>query len=293
MHYTIYQVTNKITGKIYIGSHKTANLEDGYMGSGKYLNYAISKHGIEKFTKEILFVFDNPTDMYNKEAELVNEDYISNANTYNLKVGGFGGWDYVNSKNLNNANKDKAEISLKISQRLKGRKASPSRVQALINRHKRGELKHTYFGNRKNDKQLRKLAHSPTANAKRKKTYNKIKFQQGINNSQYGTCWICHELFGDIKIKKDALSLYIDQGWMLGKLEKYNNRIIHAKNKQKRKDEIKNKRKTLATLYRDRFVKLNYKSIRKFIRDGHYDKSHQSLINLWKRYIPEFDPGYR
>jgi len=74
-YYTIYKITNKMNGKIYIGSHKTCNLNDEYMGSGKYLNYAIKKHGIDNFVKEILFVFGTPELMYAKEAELVTEDF--------------------------------------------------------------------------------------------------------------------------------------------------------------------------------------------------------------------------
>ncbi len=96
-YFTIYKITNKIDSKIYIGSHKTKNIKDGYMGSGKYLKRAIEKHGLENFQKDILFVFNNSKDMYNKEAELVNEEYLTNENTYNLKLGGFGGYDFINN----------------------------------------------------------------------------------------------------------------------------------------------------------------------------------------------------
>jgi group I intron endonuclease len=100
MYYIIYKLTNLINNKIYIGSHKTKNVNDNYMGSGKYLKYAQEKYGVENFKKEILYIFDNAIDMYAKEAEMVNKDFLINENTYNLRIGGAGGWDYVNNSGL-------------------------------------------------------------------------------------------------------------------------------------------------------------------------------------------------
>lgn len=100
--YTVYKITNNVNGKIYIGSHKTRDIDDSYMGSGKLLKYAFKKYGIENFTKEIMYVFDNPDEMYKKEAELVDTDFIKESTNYNLKIGGFGGFDYVNSTEFDN-----------------------------------------------------------------------------------------------------------------------------------------------------------------------------------------------
>lgn len=100
MHYTIYKITNKLDGKIYIGKHQTKDLSDNYMGSGKILKRAIDMHGLENFTKEILFQFDNEADMNAKEAELVTEEFVKEDTNYNLCPGGDGGWGYINSNDI-------------------------------------------------------------------------------------------------------------------------------------------------------------------------------------------------
>ena len=96
MFYTIYQTTNVVNNKIYIGKHQTNNLDDGYIGSGNLLQDAIKKYGIENFKREILFTFSSEQEMNAKEAELVTEDFCDRKNTYNICVGGKGGWSYVN-----------------------------------------------------------------------------------------------------------------------------------------------------------------------------------------------------
>ncbi len=100
MYYTIYKITNKINNREYIGCHKTKNLDDGYMGSGKYIKRSISIHGVENFFKEILYIFDNSEEMLLKEKELVNREYLNNNLTYNIKLGGNGGFDYINDNGI-------------------------------------------------------------------------------------------------------------------------------------------------------------------------------------------------
>jgi hypothetical protein len=98
MYYTIYRITCKITGKIYIGKHQTKDLHDGYMGSGKLLMRAQKKYGLENFSKEILHVFQTEEEMNIKEAELVTEEFCLREDTFNICPGGKGGWGIHQSK---------------------------------------------------------------------------------------------------------------------------------------------------------------------------------------------------
>ena len=91
MYHTIYVTTNKINGKKYIGKHQTSDLNDNYLGSGILLKQAIKKYGKKNFEKEILFVFDNESEMNDKEKELITESVILCDDYYNISFGGQGG----------------------------------------------------------------------------------------------------------------------------------------------------------------------------------------------------------
>jgi len=92
MFYTVYKITNRVNNKIYIGKHRTKDLNDKYMGSGKLIYSAIKKYGKENFTKQVLFVYDNEKEMNSKEKELVNENFVKSRQSYNIALGGKGGF---------------------------------------------------------------------------------------------------------------------------------------------------------------------------------------------------------
>ena len=86
--FIVYKITNNTNNKIYIGVHKTFNINDSYMGSSVKLKQDIIEKGIQNFKKEILFIFDNKEEMLLKESELVDKFFVEREDTYNIMLGG-------------------------------------------------------------------------------------------------------------------------------------------------------------------------------------------------------------
>jgi hypothetical protein len=225
MFYLIYKITNTANGKIYIGSHKTKNQNDGYMGSGKYLNRAIAKSGIENFTKEILFVFDNPAEMYAKEAEIVNEDFLVEENTYNLKLGGFGGFDFINLHKLNGfSNKDVAKAGRAATNKILEERYGQD-WRTIISKEGAAKSKEAIKEKIRLDpvfkQQLKaraaiasNCALSNEAREKRKQSFKENAHQVGEKNSQFGKMWITNGTDSMPVLKSNPLP----NGWRKGRV---------------------------------------------------------------------------
>jgi hypothetical protein len=126
LKYIVYETTNLINGKKYIGVHSTDNLDDGYLGSGKLLKKAIKKYGIDSFQRIILVECKKSEDMFAAESMLVTKEWVNDPNTYNLKIGGEGGWDYVNKNpHLRWCGEKRKLQSLKMKERTLSGKWSP------------------------------------------------------------------------------------------------------------------------------------------------------------------------
>jgi len=101
--YIVYQTTNKINNKIYVGVHCTCNPDgfDGYIGCGvritqpcTYMNpktpfqCAVKKYGTKAFIRTTLAVFDTEEEAYDLEKQIVTEKFLRRGDVYNLVEGG-------------------------------------------------------------------------------------------------------------------------------------------------------------------------------------------------------------
>ena len=221
MFYTIYKTTNNINGKIYIGKHKTQNLDDNYLGSGKVLNYAINKHGVNNFTREYLFIFDNEEDMNNKELELVSEEFIKEDTNYNLKLGGEGGWDYINNHPTLNPPFKRGKATAEMFKKNKERFLLYRQSQSA---HRKNNNEYILYMKRAREALDIKYpngtfynkSHTEETKAKMSKSNT---HQKGSNNSQYGMMWI-YSLEEKIskRINKNEV---IPEGWYKGRKMKF------------------------------------------------------------------------
>lgn len=132
MYYTVYKTTCLVNNKIYIGKHQTKNLNDGYLGSGKSLLRAVNKYGKENFKVERILL-NNEEEMNELEAFIVDEEFVSRKDTYNITLGGFGGFFYINSSGLNivKGRYYSPEARKKMSLANKGRKLSENHKKKI------------------------------------------------------------------------------------------------------------------------------------------------------------------
>ena len=94
-NYIVYKTINKFSGLVYIGVHNNSN--SSYLGSGMLLNKAIKKYGVENFHRLTLFKNLTAKEAYTIEKNIVTEAFIKSKRTYNIKVGGYGGYEYIHN----------------------------------------------------------------------------------------------------------------------------------------------------------------------------------------------------
>ena len=205
MFYTIYKTTNLINGKFYIGKHKTKDLNDGYLGSGKLLKRAIDKYGVNNFHKEILHICRDEKHMNLLECILVVPDDETN---YNLCEGGKGGWSFINrtGRNKKFTKEEQIKGSITLSSKWKNDNIWAEKQRQRLLPHL-DTIRKTAFAGKTHTDEWRQN-HSAMMKEK----------QNGKLNSQYGTCWITNGVENK-KIKKEELDSWTKLGYNKGRIK--------------------------------------------------------------------------
>ena len=136
-HY-IYKITNLVTGDIYVGQHTTSNLDDGYMGSGTIIRYAIKKYGADNFKKEIQGFYEDKDELNYMERVIVNKDFLARADVYNLTLGGKYTGSGTRGKHLSAETRQKISckhLGMKYSRETNQKKAHKGENHPLFGKH--------------------------------------------------------------------------------------------------------------------------------------------------------------
>lgn len=106
--FIVYMTINTVNNYIYVGVHKTLTPYefDGYLGNGIYVNrpntyeksktkfqQAVKEFGPKSFVRKLINVFDNEEEAYLLEKDIVNPEFLSRDDVYNMVLGGCFGWD--------------------------------------------------------------------------------------------------------------------------------------------------------------------------------------------------------
>ena len=86
--YQVYQITNKVNDRTYIGFHEGHIFEDDYYGSGNLIKQSVSLYGIQNFDREIIGTYEDRELALFVERLLVGEDVVKDDSFYNLVEGG-------------------------------------------------------------------------------------------------------------------------------------------------------------------------------------------------------------
>jgi group I intron endonuclease len=137
----VYKITNLIDGKFYYGIHSTNKLEDGYLGGGVRITYAVKKYGRDNFKREIINHYPTRKEASWHEKIIVTEELTKDPQCYNIKTGG----DNENTQVFSDEAKQKISNSLKKHFAENGVPETSQETRDKISKSKLGE-KHPQFG---------------------------------------------------------------------------------------------------------------------------------------------------
>ena len=220
MYGYIYETTNLINGKKYIGQHKSKNFDEKYIGSGKYLWNAIRKYGIENFECKIIEECDSREQLNEREIYWISfYNAVKSKNYYNITKGGkyYNPYEGLNKEDYERACKKLSESSkgkVNINNGKIERRINPSELQEYLNNgFILGQLdSHKMLGERNG---MYNKTHSDEVKEKL------VNCNLGKNNPSYGKHWYTNGI-NEIYVREDEYELYYKDTYKKGRIKRTN-----------------------------------------------------------------------
>lgn len=227
-----YITTNLVNGKIYVGSHCTNNIDDGYLGSGYLLKKAIKKYGRENFKREILEFYYGGNRM---EFYKIEDEFIENFNAKNRKIG-YNRAEKSGGGDLLTDHPNLKEIKKKISIAGKGR---------IISEEIKEKIGKSNVGKKRSEKTKEKL---------RIINKGKVPYNKGISPSEKTIKKISNTLKGKYV---GNLNPNYENYWNKEQKENLSNKLKESGH-NKKGNNCKARKVLLFDLLNDKTFKLNY-----------------------------------
>ena len=219
-HY-VYKITNLQNNYYYFGVHNTANINDGYMGSGVLITRAQKKIGLSNFAKEFLKFFETTNEAFEYESQLVTKNIIDQPECYNLALGGIKGIGSVNGHSKGRIHVNNGVVEKMIYPHDKQEYINNGWIIGCICRPSRRKI---YVNKNGHDiriwpEELQEYLDNGWQKSSISNT-GKIHINNGISHKM---------------VSKEELQEYLDNGWQKGKLGKTTKGLIWIKRKNESK----------------------------------------------------------
>ncbi len=215
--YTVYRTINLVNGKYYFGVHKTKDPHDDYLGSGTYIKRAVAKHGAQNFRKEVLFVYDDPEPAFSKEDELIQSHRGRDPLCMNLRKGGSGGFDYINSipgHHLPGVNRLNEILNTNPELREKQGRAA-GEAGKLFAKSPEGKI---YYASQ--EVKLRAKIGQAAWTGRKHRLGSRQQMSEkrtGAKNTFFGRKWMWNETLGSKPVKAGEVESHLLNGWVFGR----------------------------------------------------------------------------
>ena len=240
MYGYIYETTNLINGKKYIGQHVASEFDPNYKGSGKYLWRAINAYGWSNFSARMLCPCFSQEEL---DAEEI--DYIAHCNAvespdyYNLQAGGQVG-NISGSKLSDSTRRKMSELRkgrdlsyMQTPEIRKKRGVAMSRYNKKVGRWQgdsNPSHNKTWTEEDRKDWSLRLTGEGNPFYGKKHSEETKLRISQGrlgSNNPCYKKIWITKDGINK-RVNPAELNVYISEGWKKGRYVSDETRRKHS-----------------------------------------------------------------